>query len=126
MFKIQSSKSLSSDFLYKESESAYYKKKDRSTEVLLEEDIFSAPKKTKAAKGTSKSSSTKPAKVHSGLTPSQVSLLAAEKKSIKRTSAKKHKRTVAQTRQTAPLGGPSERLRSVKKPVKGKKPVKKK
>ena len=125
MFKVQSSKSLSSDSLYRKSETAYYKKKDRSTEVLLEEDIFSAPKKTKAGKATSKSVSTKPEKVHSGLTPSQVSLLAAEKKAIKRTSAGKHKRTVAQTRQTAPLGGPSERLRSVKKPVKGKKTVKK-
>ena len=125
MFKVQSSKSLSSDSIYRKSETAYYKKKDRSAEVLLEEDIFSAPKKTKAGKGTSTSSSTKPSKVHSGLTPSQVSLLAAEQKAIKRSRAGKHKRTVAQTRQTAPLGGPSERLRSVKKPLKGKKPEKK-
>ena len=125
MFKVQSSKSLSSDSIYRKSETAYYKKKDRSAEVLLEEDIFSAPKKTKAGKGTSTSSSTKPSKVHSGLTPSQVSLLAAEQKAIKRSGAVKHKRTVAQTRQTAPLGGPSERLRSVKKPLKGKKPEKK-
>ena len=38
------------------------------------------------------------------------------------------KRTVAQTRETAPVGGPSVRLRSVKKPaVKGKKtPARKK
>ena len=100
MFKVQSSKSLSSDSLYRKSETAYYKKKDRSAEVLLEEDIFSAPKKTKAGKATSKSISTKPEKVHSGLTPSQFSLLAAEKKAIKRTSVGK-------------------------KPVKGKKTVKK-
>lgn len=124
MFKVQSTESLRSNPIYRKSESAYYKK-DRSTEVLLEEDIFSAPKKTKAAKGTSKSSSTKPEKVHSGLTPSQVSLLAAEKKAIKRTGVGKGKRTVAQTRQTAPLGGPSDRLRSAKKPLKGKKTTKK-
>ena len=124
MFKVQSTESLRSNPIYRKSESAYYKK-DRSTEVLLEEDIFSAPKKTKAGKGTSTSTSTKPAKVHSGLTPSQVSLLAAEQKAIKRSSASKQKRTVAQTRQTAPLGGPSQRLRSAKKPAKGKKTVKK-
>ena len=107
MFKVQSSKSLSSDSIYRKSETAYYKKKDRSAEVLLEEDIFSAPKKLKAGKGTSTSSSTKPSKVHSGLTPSQVSLLAAEQKALKEVAGK-HKRTVAQTRQTAPLGGPSK------------------